>query len=173
MFFLTVLACTGDPGPDPVEGDADTDTDSDSDTDVGEDIPRYSGTWEVPSQEDLKDLPLAPAEDGDGYTLIEGPEASLVSRIDQHTPVSAAADCAALIIACYSPGERNFPGCFENVVQCSTETPWEGEGFCCAPGCAGRYAELRADGLEPPDAAARAILDQGSCMPGYDAWEGE
>jgi len=78
-----------------------------------------------------------------------------------------------LMLACYEPGVRNLPGCFANVPFCATSTPWEEATACCDASCGARYATLRAEGQASAAAASMAILAAGSCMPGYDAWEGE
>ena len=166
------------PGETPTDADTDTDTDTDTDSDTDadtdtdapeEDALLYSGTWTLPTPANLigLDLPVSPT--GSGYTLIESPFVTLVADPALRDARTAAGGCLALVIACYEPGIRNLPGCFANVPRCATSTPWEESAYCCDATCGARYAALRATN-EPPDAAANAILADGSCMPGYDTW---
>ena len=155
------------------DADADADTDADADADADEDSPLYSGSWTAPSREDLVGLDLPVDAATGGYVLSTSADVSLVADITRRDPVTAAGACLGLMLACYAPGERNLPGCFANVPTCATRTPWEEAAACCDTSCGARYAALRAEGQPPAAAATMAILAEGSCMPGYDAWEGE
>jgi hypothetical protein len=155
------------------DADADADTDADADADADEDTPIYSGTWTAPTAADVEGADLPANPDGPGYQLIASADVSLAADPARRDPVTAAAGCLSLMLACYAPGVRNLPGCFLNVPACTTAEPWTEAALCCAPACAARYAELRTAGQDPASAAALAIAGAGSCMPGYDAWVSE
>ena len=131
----------------------------------------YSGEWSMPEREALSELPL-PEDEAGNYRLVEGPLASLLIDVDDRQPISAAAECGAVVLACYDPEQRDWLGCLENVPVCETDTPWEGNApMCCAAECPDRYRALRSDGMSPVDAMVGAILDlPGSCMPGLESY---
>jgi len=129
----------------------------------------YSGDWVAPSPADLEDLDLPLNEEGD-YILYEDGGVGLYADPTERSPMSAAAGCAALIVACHEPELRNLRGCFEHVPTCSTDEPWQEDAYCCDPGCADGYVTLREEGLEPARAATDTLLGENSCMPGLDAW---
>lgn len=135
--------------------------------------PVFSGTFEVPSRADFTNPGLPVGPEGYGYSL-GSPNGLIEYWYDdtERNPKTAAGECLALIIQCVEPGVRNVRGCFENAPACSTDAPWEApdEAFCCPAGCADRYVELLATGLSIPKATSAALLTEGSCMPGFDAW---
>ena len=134
----------------------------------------YSGSFEEPSENDLTTPSLPPAPGG-GFLLMQTSEGRLTYDPELRTPVTAAAGCAALLVACYEPGVRGFLGCLENVRDCDDDTPWDDEGpeYCCeSSACPARYRELRDSGLDAARAAVDAILAQPSCMPGVDDYVG-
>ena len=130
-------------------------------------LPLFSGNFTPPDRTALANLPLPPMSGRPGLALLVLREATLYFDPAERTPVSAAAECAAVVLSCYKPGERNFAGCFTNVAQCADNTPWLGnDPMCCAAACAARYQELRAAGEIGPAAFAKAIFRAPSCMPG-------
>ena len=119
--------------------------------------------------EELKDIDLPPGPDGTGYTLMATNDGFLVADPEDRTPISAAAECTALILACVEPNVRNLRGCFEAAPVCSSDTPWTGDDtMCCHKSCADRYVELREDGLDEAAAAITAIHGPEACSPGVD-----
>jgi len=135
--------------------------------------PVFSGTFEVPSRADFANPSLPVGPEGYGYTMVALPGTiQLWHDNTARTPFTAAGECLALVAQCLEPEVRNVRGCFENAPVCSTDAPWEppDESFCCPSGCANRYVELRAAGLTVPKATSGALLNEGSCMPGLDAW---
>lgn len=135
--------------------------------------PIFSGTFTPPSREDIRGgLAAFPsAADGRGRIIMAVPGiGELIADPDaQRDPISAAAECSALIDSCYGPPARNLAGCFENVEQCPNDTPWiDTLPYCCPARCATRYQELLALGLRPVDASLDAIWKQPSCIPGLD-----
>ena len=83
-------------------------------------------------------------------------------------PISAAGECAALVLACHETGVRSTAGCLTNVPTCG-DAPWEGDDpMCCATSCATVYADHRSSGLEVPEALATALFRTPSCAPGVD-----
>ena len=121
----------------------------------------------APERAVLTTLPLPPVPGRPGVALLILPDGTFYFDPLERTPVSAAAECAAVVLSCYSPGVRNWAGCLANVPQCADNTPWAGNNpMCCAPGCASRYQELRIAGESGPSAFAKAIFRAPSCMPG-------
>jgi hypothetical protein len=134
------------------------------------DEPLYSGTYTEPSRDVLETLPLPPAPDGSGFAVLATPTGTFAIDPAARTPVSAAAECAALVLSCFRANVRNWAGCFESVRVCPTDAPWEGnEPVCCPAGCAVRFQELRRAGLGGPAAATAAIWRAPSCVPGLGA----
>ena len=135
--------------------------------------PIFSGTFEVPSRADFTNPGLPVGPEGYGQSL-GSPNGLIQFWYDdtERNPKTAAAECLVLIIQCIEPGVRNVRGCFDNVPFCATKTPWEppDEAFCCPETCGERYAALRAAGMAGPAATSGALLQKGSCMPGFDAW---
>ncbi len=170
LLFSLVLSLAGCPEAAPPPEPPTDDDDDASPPGGGVEDSLYSGEWTVPDRSMLDDPPLTPHPDG-GYIVHWTAEASLALDPEARTPLSAAAECIALVIACYEPGLRTRLGCLENVEQCGSETPWTGdEPFCCAAGCAERYRSLREAGYNQPDGVVEALLGQESCAPGLDAW---
>jgi hypothetical protein len=102
--------------------------------------------------------------------VLDTPDGTFTIDPAARTPVSAAAECAALVVACFRPGVRNWAGCFESVRVCPTATPWEGnDPMCCPASCAVRFQELRRTGVAGPLAATASIWRAPSCMPGLGA----
>ena len=155
------------------------DTPSEDDDDAGETPPPgagvedslYSGDWAVPDRSAFDVLELPPGPGGAGYSLVRTPDTSLIMDPERRTPLSAAAECVALIVACYEPGVRTRRGCFDNVAVCPDDTPWDGdEPYCCPASCAAIYVQHRNAGLNQPDAVVATVLRDGSCAPGLDDW---
>ena len=143
--------------------------------DAGGEAPLFSGSFPVPDRAVLPALPLPPEPGGRGVVLVPGPEGgTLVLDASRRSPLTAAAECGALVLACYAPGVRNLAGCFETVPVCLDGTPWEGDDpLYCAAGCAVRYWALRRAGLDEARAATEAVLGDGGCSPGVDAQRSE
>jgi hypothetical protein len=121
----------------------------------------------VPDRSVLDTLPLPPGPNGAGFTWLGTADGTLVIDPSRRSPVSAAAECAAFVLACFRPGARNWAGCFEAAPPCPSDTPWLGDGaICCPSACAARYQALRQSGLDGPTAVTRAIWDEPSCIPG-------
>lgn len=129
-------------------------------------VPIFSGTFPLPDRRELEALPLPPGPDGRGFTLFALPDGVFHFDPAARSPVSAAAECAAAVLACYDPALRNWAGCFAAVPRCETRTPWVGDDpMCCATACGERYQEGRRRGLDGPRAFAAAIWNAPSCMP--------
>lgn len=156
MFLLAFLSCSDDPTvPEP--------------TLTGVEGPLYSGEWTLPDRSGLEGAELPVGPDGSGYTLLETHEGILWADIDHRDAVTAASECAAVVVACVEVDQRNLHGCLLNVPICETDTPWVGETMCCPSACTDRYRELRELGQEPIDAFIAALYESpGSCMPGLD-----
>jgi hypothetical protein len=166
------LSVAAAPGCPQVTDSQPTPDDTGEPTPWEEDDGAFSGSFEEPNRDHLWNTALPPGPDGTGFLMIESSEGSLVFHPDRRQPISAAAGCAALVLACYEPGVRGFLGCLENVRTCPDDTPWDDDTplFCCAEACADRHRELTAAGADPPDAAVNAILSSPSCMPGVEAY---
>lgn len=129
--------------------------------------PLFSGSYPPPDRGALTALPLPPVPGQPGFMLLQLPEAIYYFDPAQRTPVSAAAECAAVVLTCYQAGAGNVAGCFANVPQCATNTPWLGnDPMCCAAACGARYQELLTAGETKPAALTKAIFRAPSCMPG-------
>ncbi len=163
---LIVLAACPATGP----GDTDpTPEPTPEPTPDGPEEPLFSGDFEAPDWTALDSLELPPGPDGVGYTLVSTPEATLVIDPERRDANAAAGACVALLISCWSDGERNLPGCLDNVNHCATDRPWEeGPALCCPAACADRYRDLRTDGRREPEAIVEAIWERPSCVPGMD-----
>jgi hypothetical protein len=130
-------------------------------------VPKSAGSFELPDRKDLQSLDLPPGPEGTGYTLGVLPDGVVWMDPTLRTPVTAAAECAGAMLACYEHGVRNYAGCFASVPVCSSDTPWTSDGpACCAAACATRYQELRRQGRDDPTAMVAAIFEKPSCMPG-------
>jgi hypothetical protein len=133
---------------------------------VGEE-PVFDGTFPMPDRDVLATLPLPPGPSGIGVSWLVTADGALVIDPSRRSSVSAAAECATLVLACFRPGLRNWAGCFDAAPPCPSDTPWLEDGDVCCPGaCAARYQELRQAGLDGPAAVTRAIWDAPSCIPG-------
>ncbi|MBI2892126.1 MAG: hypothetical protein HYY06_01140 [Deltaproteobacteria bacterium] len=132
--------------------------------------PVFSGTFEEPDRRWLRDLDLPPGPDGVGYSMFEMPIGTMILDPDDRGPITAAGECAALILACWDPDLRNYAGCLQNVRQCPDDRPWEGDRpFCCPTACEPRYQDLRRQGLDAAHALTAAIWDDPSCMPAMES----
>jgi hypothetical protein len=129
--------------------------------------PKFSGIIpRIPDRGILDALSLPPAPDGRGYSWVGVGEGTLTFDPTRRTPVSAAAECAAIVLRCFDATSRNWAGCFEAVPVCSTDEPWIGDDpMCCPSACASRYQALRKQGLDGPGAFTAAIWDEPSCVP--------
>ena len=79
-------------------------------------------TWEVPEREMLLGLDIPRTQDG---AYIIGPDQ--VADPADRTPLSAAAECGAAVLACYEPAEgRDIEACLGAVPTCDTDTPLAG-----------------------------------------------
>jgi hypothetical protein len=129
--------------------------------------PLFDGVVSVPDRRVLNELPLPPGPGAIGFAWLGTADGTLVIDPARRTPVSAAAECAAFVLACFRPGVRNWAGCFEAAPPCPSETSFlEDGGLCCPAACGARYQELRQAGLDGPTAVTRAIWDAPSCIPG-------
>lgn len=130
-------------------------------------VPKFAGSFELPDRKELQSLDLPPGPKGTGYTLGALPDGVVWMDPTLRTAVTAAAECAGAMLACYEPSVRNYAGCFASVPVCSNDTPWTSEGpACCAAACATRYQQLRREGRDDPTAMVAAIFEKPSCMPG-------
>lgn len=178
MTFLLLFACKNGCSPTPPSGLDDTGKVSiplgDSTTWDHDDPDFYSGDWEMPDRAEI----LAQAEllppSADGGALVHSDETgSLVLYPDSRTPLTAAAGCAAVVMACWDPDQRSIAACLAHAPACSTEDPWNDDALCCDDACLPRYLELREQGMKMTLALPRAVFDHGSCMPGVDDFLGE
>lgn len=136
---------------------------------VPPELPRFSGEFPVPDRGGLEQTPLPPGPSGQGVMLLELPDGALFFDPAARSPVSAAAECATVVLACFHPTLRNWAGCFASVPECETDTPWVGDhAMCCPAGCGERYQELRASGRSDPEAFGAAIWEAPSCMPALE-----
>lgn len=130
-------------------------------------LPVASGAFEVLDRKALDTTPFPPAADGNGFVLFRLPDGDIVIDPAKRTPVSAAAECAVAVLACFQSGTRNFAGCLATVPTCKGKKPWESDGpMCCPVACMDRYQELRHAGRDEATAFAAAIWEAPSCMPG-------
>lgn len=132
----------------------------------GVEAPLYSGEWTAPSYAELDDLPLPEADDGRGYVWLDTSEVSLRLDPTLRDPVTAAAACGVVVLACHDAGTRNYHGCLANGPQCASDTPWTEAELCCPASCVDRYIAARSAGLNEPDAVLEAIYGDTSCIPG-------
>jgi hypothetical protein len=134
--------------------------------DVPPELPRFSGEFPMPDRRGLDETPLPPGPNGQGFMLLELPDGTFSFDPAARSPVSGAAECATVVLACFHPTLRNWAGCFASVPECETDTPWVGDhAMCCSAGCGERYQELRASGRSDPEAFGAAIWEAPSCMP--------
>lgn len=134
--------------------------------DAPPELPRFSGEFPMPDRRGLDQTPLPPGPNGQGFMLLELPDGAFFFDPAARSPVSAAAECATVVLACFHPTLRNWAGCFASVPACETDTPWVGDhAMCCPAACAERYQVLRAAGRSEPEAFAAAIWETPSCMP--------
>ena len=113
--------------------------------DVPPELPRFSGEFPTPDRGGLDDTPLPPGPSGQGFMLLELPDGAFFFDPAARSPVSAAAECATVVLSCFDPTLRNWAGCFASVPECEGDTPWVGDHpMCCPAGCGARYQELRA-----------------------------
>jgi hypothetical protein len=137
--------------------------------DVPPELPRFAGEFPMPDRRGLDETPLPPGPGGRGFMLLELPDGSFFFDPAARSPVSAAAECATVVLACFHPTERNWSGCFASVPRCTTDTPWVGDDpMCCPVACGERFQELRAAGRPDPEAFAAAIWEVPSCMPAVE-----
>lgn len=137
--------------------------------DVPPELPHFSGEFPLPDRQGLDETPLPPGPNGQGFMLLELPDGGFFFDPAARSPVSAAAECATAILACFHPTLRNWSGCFASVPPCETDTPWVGDHpMCCPSGCGERFQALRAAGRPDPEAFAAAIWEAPSCMPALE-----
>lgn len=135
--------------------------------------PLFEGSFETPTVAGLNSLDLPPGPEGHGYSISPTPLGMMWADVELKDSVTAAGACAALIVACVSPDERNIHGCFLNTATCATETPWN-EELCCPTACLDAYRERRESGLNEVSAFSGAVFDLDGCIPGMsDAVGGE
>lgn len=127
-------------------------------------------TWEVPEREMLLGLDIPRTQDG---AYIIGPDQ--VADPADRTPLSAAAECGAAVLACYEPAQgRDIEACLGAVPTCDTDTPWHGEQpLCCAATCSDAFEEGVQAGLEQEQAMVEALFGEASCAPGLADWRGD
>lgn len=132
-------------------------------------VPRLVGTFPTLDRSKLSDSPLPRAADG-SIVILQLPDGDLqFDPTRPRTPVSAAAECAASVLACLAPPERNLAGCLVGVPTCPSDTPWQDDGpMCCPAACAERYQELLATGSLGPVAFTRAIWEAPACIPSLE-----
>jgi hypothetical protein len=138
--------------------------------DLAPEVPRFSGSFPQVDRTVLDTVSLPPGPNNRGFMLVELPDGSFSFDPQARSPVSAAAECASVVLDCFEPTLRNWTGCFASVPTCTTETPWVGDDpMCCPAACSVRYQELRREGRPDPEAFAAAIWEEPSCMPGLVA----
>jgi hypothetical protein len=133
-------------------------------------VPRAVGDFQIPTRDIVERTDnLPPGPNGVGFMLLPLPDGALGFDPFLRTPATAAAECAGAVLACFSPGERNWAGCLAVVPTCTSDRPWEDDGpACCTTACVERYEELRRAGRGNPAAFTAAIYEAPSCMPGLD-----
>jgi hypothetical protein len=133
-------------------------------------VPRAVGEFQIPGRDIVERTDnLPPGPNGVGFMLLPLPDGALGFDPFLRTPATAAAECAGAVLACFSPGERNWAGCLAVVPTCTSDRPWEDDGpACCTTACVERYEELRRAGRGNPAAFTAAIYEAPSCMPGLD-----
>lgn len=131
----------------------------------------YSGDWDAPRRDELLDLDLPANPDGPGYVIGGDHGGLLIADPANRSPLSAAGECAALVVACYSPDERSIGGCLQAAPVCDTETPWEGDDpLCCAAACTDAFYAGVDAGKTDEVALIDAVFGPPSCSPGLDGW---
>lgn len=85
---------------------------------------------------------------------------------DLRDPVTAMADCGALISACLEETQGDFDACVLGVAVCRTDSPWTEEGPCCPDACVAQFRAARDGGQTGFDAYVRTWALDGSCFPG-------
>jgi hypothetical protein len=135
---------------------------------IAPEAPIFSGRFTLPDRRALETAPLPPGPGGRGFVLLQEADGIFYFDPAARSPISAAAECAAAVLACYDPALRNRAGCFAGVPTCATDTPWVGDHpMCCARACGERYQERRREGMDGPHAFAAAVWAAPSCMPGF------
>ena len=167
MTLVLALACNNGCSSPPAELDTGILDTASLDHD---DLTLYSGDWSIPDPEETMAVleALPPASDGAGYQLLNAPDGEFVLRPEQKGPLTGAAGCAALFMACWDPQHRSAAACFAKVPVCTTDEPWLEDAYCCPTSCGARFAELRAQGLRVTRAVPETLFLQGSCVPGID-----
>ncbi|MFN8546223.1 MAG: hypothetical protein U0807_18750 [Candidatus Binatia bacterium] len=134
--------------------------------DTPPELPVVIGSFPFPDRRALEHTGLPPAPDGHGFVALALPDGLVGFDPAARTPVSAAAECATAVLACFAPPARNWAGCLAAVPECETRTPWVGDHpMCCPADCSERYQARRREGLTGPQAFAAAIWEAPSCMP--------
>ncbi len=124
--------------------------------------PIYSGEWDKPTWDMLDDLGLPSGPDGQGYTVLPGPDGQeLWADTSLRDETTEAAACGALVLACVNPPERNVLGCLQNIPICPEDE------ICCPQACEEQYVQERRSGKEPAESIVDAIWGEDSCMPGW------
>ena len=82
-------------------------------------------------------------------------------------PVTAYADCSALVLACLEGG-KDFDACVPATPSCATTEPWT-EAPCCPSACKDAYTTARGSGGDAFDAFMAVFVTDGSCFPGLEA----
>jgi hypothetical protein len=135
--------------------------------DAPPELPIVIGSFPAPDRRGLVRTGLPRDPGGRGVVVLALPDGLVAFDAAARTPVSAAAECATAVLACFAPPARNWAGCLAAVPACETDTPWMGDHpMCCPSGCVERYQARRREGLTDPQAFAAAIWEAPSCMPG-------
>lgn len=136
--------------------------------------PLFEGVFPLPNRNVVDALPLPPGPNGTGFTWLPTADGTLVIDPSRRSAISAAAECAAVVLGCFRPGVRNWAGCFDAAPPCPNDTPWLQDGqMCCPAACGARYQQLRQAGLDGPTAMTGAIWDAPSCIPGLEGRSAE
>lgn len=82
-------------------------------------------------------------------------------------PVTAYADCSALVLACVDSGSSDFDACVPATTTCASAEPWKEEA-CCPAACKDAYAAARGKGEVGFDAFMAVFVTDTSCFPGLE-----
>lgn len=82
-------------------------------------------------------------------------------------PVTAYADCSALVLACIENGAADFDACVPATTTCATTEPWR-EGACCPSACKDAFSAARGKGEVGFDAFMAVFVTDTSCFPGLE-----
>ncbi len=82
-------------------------------------------------------------------------------------PVTAYADCSALVLACMEGASPDFDACISATPTCASSEPWK-ESSCCPAACKEGYSTARGKGEVGFDAFMAVFVTDTSCFPGLE-----